>query len=216
MGAVSKLMPSDGRPGGRWRDHHDVVNGLFWKLSTGVPWRDIPGRYGPWQTIYDRFVCWRRNGLFGRLLECLHLRLDEQGQIGRDVWGVLTAPTFALPRPPAAEKGDANEPDDHALGHSRGGFGTKIHLVTDGTGLALAVLLTSGQAAEVPCLQTLLAAVRSDRSPMYLIGVRAYSSRAARTWLLMRHIRPVIPFRADQKARTGASHGVTRPLLDWL
>ncbi|MBK3800641.1 IS66 family transposase [Azospirillum brasilense] len=61
--------------------------------------------------------------------------------------------------------------------------------MTDGT----------GQAAEVPCLQALLAAVRSDRSPTYLIGDRAYSSRAARTWLLMRRIRPVIPFRADQK-----------------
>lgn len=72
-------------------------------------------------------------------------------------------------------------------------------MVTDGTGLALAVLLTGGQAAEVPYLQALLAAVRSDRSPTYLIGDRAYSSRAARTWLLMQHIRPVIPFRADQK-----------------
>ena len=84
-------------------------------------------------------------------------------------------------RPPlAVEKGDADEPDDHALGRSRGGFGSKIHLVTDGTGLALAVVLTGGQVAEVPCLQALLAAVRPDRSPTYLIGDRAYSSRAAR------------------------------------
>lgn len=85
---VSELMPRDGRPGGRGHNHRDVVNGLFWKLNTGVPWRDIPARYGPWQTIYDRFVRWRRNGLFDRLLERLHLRLDEQGQIDWDVWCV--------------------------------------------------------------------------------------------------------------------------------
>lgn len=60
---VSELMPPDGSPGGRWRNHRDVVNGLFWKLNTGVPWRDIPECYGPWQTIYDRFVRWRRCGL---------------------------------------------------------------------------------------------------------------------------------------------------------
>lgn len=38
---VSELMPPDGNPGGRWRNHREVVNGLFWKLKTGVPWRDI-------------------------------------------------------------------------------------------------------------------------------------------------------------------------------
>lgn len=98
--------------------------------------------------------------------------------------------------PPAAERGDAAEPDDHALGRSRGGFGSKIHLVTDGSGLALAVLLTGGQAAEVPCLQALLAAVRSDRSPTYLIGDRAYSRRAARTWLLIARHDPARPDRS--------------------
>ena len=76
---VSERMSPTGRPGGRWRSHREVVNGLFWKLDTGVPWRDIPAPYGPWQTIYDRFVRWRRNGLFDRLLERLHLRLDGQG-----------------------------------------------------------------------------------------------------------------------------------------
>lgn len=70
------------------RRHCDVVKGLFWTLNAGMPWRDVPARYGPRQTIDDRFVRWRRNGLFGRLLERLHLRLDDQGQIDWDVWCV--------------------------------------------------------------------------------------------------------------------------------
>lgn len=49
---IADLMPqSASHGGGRWRDHRQVLNGLFWKLVTRVPWRDIPERYGLWQTI---------------------------------------------------------------------------------------------------------------------------------------------------------------------
>ena len=47
-----------------------------------------PARYGPWQTVYDRFVRWRRAGLFDRMLERLHLRLNAEGQIDWQVWCV--------------------------------------------------------------------------------------------------------------------------------
>src|SRR3712207_2335055 len=53
---VADLMPRNQGRGGRWREHRRIVNGMFWKLNTGAPWRDIPERYGPWQTIYDRFL----------------------------------------------------------------------------------------------------------------------------------------------------------------
>jgi hypothetical protein len=61
-------MLEQGRRGGRWRNHRQVMNGLMWRLCTGAQWRDRPERYGPWQTVYDRFVRWRREGLFARLL----------------------------------------------------------------------------------------------------------------------------------------------------
>jgi hypothetical protein len=47
---IAPLLPPTGRPGGQWADHRRVVNGILWKLATGVPWRDLPERYGPWQT----------------------------------------------------------------------------------------------------------------------------------------------------------------------
>jgi len=71
--------------------------------------------------------------------------------------------------------------------------------VTDGHGLALAAVVTGGQAAELPQLVALLAAVGRNRSPTHLLGDKAYSSRAARSWLLERQILPVIPFRSDQQ-----------------
>ena len=49
---IAPLLPEYGRRGGRWRDHREVVNGILWRLRTGAPWRDLPERYGPWQTCY--------------------------------------------------------------------------------------------------------------------------------------------------------------------
>jgi transposase len=62
---IAPLLPPTGRPGGQWADHRRTVNGILWKLSTGVPWRDVPERYGPWQTCYGAVAfsrpaaCWR-------------------------------------------------------------------------------------------------------------------------------------------------------------
>lgn len=86
---LSGLLPGPARRGGgRWRDHRQVVNGLFWRLGTGAQWRDIPERYGPWQTVYDRFARWRRDGTFDRMLDRLRSRLDEQGMLDLDTWCV--------------------------------------------------------------------------------------------------------------------------------
>ncbi len=84
---VEALMPrAAARGGGRWRGHRQVFNGMLWKLVTGAPWRDVPGRYGPWQTVYDRFVRWRRDGTFDRLLDRLRLRLDEEDRLDLGTW----------------------------------------------------------------------------------------------------------------------------------
>lgn len=78
---IAPLLPEDGRPGGRWKEHRAVLNGILWKLRTGAPWRDLPERYGPWQTCYDRFVRWRRDGTWERLLEDVQTKSDAVGEI---------------------------------------------------------------------------------------------------------------------------------------
>jgi transposase len=78
---LQPLMPARGRPGGRWNDHRRVLNGMFWVLNSGAPWRDMPPRYGKWQSIYDRFRRWTRAGLFDRILATLQLQLDDEGRI---------------------------------------------------------------------------------------------------------------------------------------
>ena len=105
------------------------------------------------------------------------------------------------------------EPADHALGRSQGGFGTKFHLVTDGAGTPLAVKITAGQVGEVTqaesvigrALTTLMAGRRQRgrrrHKPERAAGDRGYSARRVRDWLVGQRIEPVIPHKANEKAR---------------
>jgi transposase len=78
---IAPLLPEYGSPGGRWRDHRTILNGILWRLRTGAPWRDVPSRYGPWQTCYDRFLRWRRDGTWERLLSHVQTKSDAVGEV---------------------------------------------------------------------------------------------------------------------------------------
>jgi transposase len=67
-------------------DPRRMLSGIFWILRTGAPWRDLPERFGPWQTVYDHFRKWRADGTFDRILQTLQVRLDRDGQIDWDLW----------------------------------------------------------------------------------------------------------------------------------
>ena len=73
--------------GGQWRDDRTILNGIFWRLNTGAPWRDLPKRYGPWQTVYHRFNHMRHSGLLDRLIERLQLRRNDAGLIEPELFG---------------------------------------------------------------------------------------------------------------------------------
>lgn len=76
-------QPTTGRPA---KDHRTVLNGIVWVLRSGAPWRDLPDRYGPWQTVYSRFRRWREAGIWERLLGAL----QTEGAHDGDIDGSLT------------------------------------------------------------------------------------------------------------------------------
>lgn len=67
-------------------DFRPVVNGILWVLHTGAPWRDLPERFGPWETVFARFNRWRRDGTWSRIATSLLDELDDQGLIDHDLW----------------------------------------------------------------------------------------------------------------------------------
>ena len=82
VGAVVGVLPAaPAERGGQWKDDRAILNGIFRRLNTGAPWRDLPDRFGPWQTVYERFAALRRSGLLDRILEGLQLRLNDAGLI---------------------------------------------------------------------------------------------------------------------------------------
>ena len=79
---IEPLLPSAaGRRGGRYRDHRVVVEGIVWRYRTGSPWRDLPQRYGPWQTVWKRHATWSRDGTWARLLTAVQAQADAVGEL---------------------------------------------------------------------------------------------------------------------------------------
>jgi transposase len=210
---LEPYLPSDGGVGRPWSPHRQILNGLFWKLRSGAPWRDIPERYGPWQTIYDRYVLWRRDGTWDKMMQALQLKLDEQGKIDWEQWNVDSTVIRASRAAAGARHDtlDADEPNDHALGRSKGGFGTKLHLMVDGNGIPLSATLTPGQAHESTQFEAVVEAAnlpaqpgRRRLRPRRIAADKGYDARRIRSWLRRRAIKPVIPPRKKRgKPRPG-------------
>ena len=58
-----------------------IVDGILWRLATGVPWRDLPERFGPWRTVYSRFRRWQQAGVWERVLAALQAEADAAGDL---------------------------------------------------------------------------------------------------------------------------------------
>lgn len=77
---IEPLLPN--KPRGVPRvDDRRVLNGIFWVLRSGAPWRDMPDRKGPRTTCYDRFVRWPKAGVWDRLMDAITAAHDGKIQM---------------------------------------------------------------------------------------------------------------------------------------
>ena len=182
--AIRVFLPAErprrrGRP---WKPHRQVVNGMLWVISLGGAWPDVPEEFGKWKTIYNRFRRWQREGLWDRIMKGLLHRLDREGKIDRRLWCVdgtlIRAHRAAGGADTTAEEISKNQ----ALGRSQGGFGTKLHLLTDGEGTPLAVTRTPGQSHESKEFENILSSVpvtwqqQPNRRPIAIAGDKGYTA----------------------------------------
>ena len=63
------------------RGDRDFVNAVIWRVRTGVPWRDLPERFGSWKTVYNRFDRWSKAGIWKQIFEELAIEVDEAGSL---------------------------------------------------------------------------------------------------------------------------------------
>jgi len=57
------------------------IDAVLYRGKTGVPWRDLPERFGPWKSIYNRFNNWSKRGHFTRIFKALRVKVDKTGSI---------------------------------------------------------------------------------------------------------------------------------------
>jgi transposase len=231
---LAPLLPAPKRSGrpSLWTKRQ-LIDGIRWRVRTGAPWRDVPACYGSWQAVYGLFRRWQRAGIWARIVTDLQARADAAGLI---TWDVSVDSTIARAHQHAAgarnrpdrqaepPDGPSAEPADHALGRSRGGWTTKLHLACEQGGKPLSMLLTAGHRGDSPQFTAVLAGIRVPRlgpgrpriRPDLVLADRAYTCRANRAHLRRRGIKACIPSKADQDQhrRAKGARGGRPPSFD--
>ncbi|MFF9481669.1 IS5 family transposase [Streptomyces sp. NPDC014733] len=221
---IEPLLPArTPKRGGRWRDHREAIDAIAFKFRTGTQWVHLPETYGNWRGVYNRLRMWAVDGTWERVFTALVAQAHAGGDLN---WASVDSTIVRAHQHAAGARpkgAPAGEPDDHAIGRSRGGLTTKIHLASDDRCRPLAFHLTAGQAGDAPAFPDVMARLRVPRRrgrprtrPDLVLADKAYSSRAIREHLRKHGIRAVIPVPADQRGhriRRG-SRGGRPPAFD--
>jgi transposase len=177
------------------REFRRTIEAIVWRHANGAKWRSIPTELGPWWRAAQTFIRWSRLGVW----EGLHRLVQERR--GLELGMVFLDGTVirAHQKAAGARKNDlapAASAEAQALGRSRGGYGTKGHVLADASGRAMAFVVTPGQAAELPQAEGLLGFLPG--TPLWTVADRGYSSHALREAIRGLGSTPAIPTRSNE------------------
>ncbi len=161
------------------KDDRLMVTAMFFVLRTGIPWRDLPQRLGPWSSVYTRFRRWCAAGLFARMLafvarnakgelryvDCSHIKLHQDGTNPRG--------------------GQAAQ----AIGRTKGGINTKLAAIVERGGRAVALGLAAGQRHDLYAVEPLLPCLRRLRA----VADKGFDADTFRARLCQQRTRVCIP-----------------------
>jgi len=182
---IKDLVPGkEGDPGVTAKDNRLFINGIRFILKTGIPWRDLPERFGNWNSVFQRFNRWSKKGVFTRIFEILG---DPDPE-------VLMLDSTTIRAHQHAAGAENTTPEQEKLGRSRGGFSTKIHVAVNDLGKPTKILLSPGQDHDVTQGPELI----KDSKATKVIGDKAYDSDAFIAQVEAQGATPVIPPRENR------------------
>jgi len=180
---ICPVLPAKSRGVPRVDDRR-VLNGIFWVLRSGAPWRDLPNCYGPYTTCYNRFNRWRKAGIWDNIPAAMTDRRDDVQMLDMSVVRVHQHASCIKKR------------ESNCTGRSRGGLTTNIHAVVDAKGLPLRLALSAGQDHDSLLARDLLTELRYNGM---LLADRAYDSDATRELVRQRGTWASIPPQRNRK-----------------
>ncbi|WP_423815501.1 IS5 family transposase [Pseudomonas putida] len=130
----------------------------------GAAWRDLPERFGPWSTMYQRYRGWRNQGTFDQLLKRLYLSLNEQGLIDLQTLMIDSTAVRATRASSGAGKKRAGRTCRSRSRSGRGGLATRTHMLCDAKETLLRFFLSGGQGSDISYAQPLLDEVSTPSS----------------------------------------------------
>ncbi len=84
---IKPYLPSNAHHNGHpYADHRKYLNGMIWHLATGAAWRDLPDRYGKWNSVFRRFSRWSKTGVMQKIAFNLQKELKSRGRIDWQLW----------------------------------------------------------------------------------------------------------------------------------
>jgi transposase len=173
-----------------------MVEAIFYVLRTGVAWRDLPGCYGPWKSVYTRWRRWCALGLWQEILRLLSL--NAEGRVRFIDGSHIKCHQFAT--------NPAGGQSAQAIGRTKGGLNTKICALVEGGGRLMAVAIAPGQTYEVEAAAPLLETLRR----VLLVGDKGFDSDALRCQMLAQGCLASIPPRSGRRVPAWFHRGLYR------
>jgi transposase len=184
-GHIERCLPT--QRGNVTLDNRQVLNAILYVAEHGCKWRGLPKQFGNWHTIYTRMNRWAKSGVLDRVFA----QLQRLQSIRVKIEVVALDSTIVKVHPDGTGALKKNGPQ--ALGRSRGGWTTKIHLVAADARTALTFALSPGQAHDAPEGRKLLHRVGKQPGPIPLLMDRAYEGDETRQLAVELGYVPVVP-----------------------
>ncbi|MGH6827244.1 IS5 family transposase [Methyloceanibacter sp.] len=150
---IRDLLPGrEGHVGVTAKDNRLFVEAVLYRYRAGIPWRDLPERFGDPIKVHTRFSRWAKRGVWKKLFEMLAADADNE-------YAMIDS---TIVRAHQHSAGAQKKNGDQAIGRSKGGLSTKIHAMVDALGNPLSFFLTAGQAHDLQGADALLPQMQAD------------------------------------------------------